>query len=327
MKPTHLCFLLPLFIGTTYLPIRAQNTTNLPTSMYGVGELSASDGGRLSGMGQVGIAINRAGFQNTLNPAAITRMDTTCFTFDVGASAAYARYAYLSDRSSGLTANPNRISLGFRVMRHWYMMLGAAPYSSVGYLIRTEEVIEGMPGSSLWSTFQGEGGLYRCYLSNAFQLTRRLSVGVNVGMILGTIIQSETQESATVEYESKKRAFYTDFGLYYEFPLNEGMQGAVGAVFAPSLPLAHDNTLTYDNSSIDEGLEEPYHERQQYLPLRIGVGAAIHAGRWLLAADYNYTDWSRNVSSEASVGYENQHKMNVGGAVMLSIPVVHALPS
>ena len=187
------------------LPLWAQNTTNLPTSMYGIGELSAGDGGRLAGMGHVGIALNRPGFANTQNPAGITQMDTSCFTFDVGASAAYARYGYLSDHSSSMTGNPNRISLGFRVMKRWYMMLGAAPYSSVGYLIRTEEPVEGQPDQSLYSTFQGEGGLYRCYLTNAVRLTRGLSVGIQLGMVLGTVTQSETQESATVEYESKKR--------------------------------------------------------------------------------------------------------------------------
>ena len=135
-RQRHLLLCIALwFAGMMLLPVRAQNTTNLPTSMYGVGELSAGDGGRLAGMGNVGIALNRMGFQNTLNPAGITRMDTACFTFDVGASVAYARYAYLSDRSSSVTANPNRISLGFRLMKRWYMMLGAAPYSSVGYLI------------------------------------------------------------------------------------------------------------------------------------------------------------------------------------------------
>lgn len=176
MRIMNLNLILLGLMSTAILPLRAQNTTNLPTSMYGIGELSASDGGRLSGMGNVGIALNRTGFPNTLNPAAITKMDTTCFTFDVGAAAAYARYSYLSDHSSSLTANPNRISLGFRAMPRWYIMLGAAPYSSVGYFIRTEEVIEGMPTSSLTSTFQGEGGLYRCYWTNAVRLTRQLSV-------------------------------------------------------------------------------------------------------------------------------------------------------
>ena len=79
MKRLNLTFGLLCLGGTMLLPLQAQNTTNLPTSMYGIGELSPGDGGRLSGMGNVGIALNRLGFQNTLNPAAITRMDSTCF--------------------------------------------------------------------------------------------------------------------------------------------------------------------------------------------------------------------------------------------------------
>ena len=121
------------------LSLPAQNTTNLPTSMYGIGELCAGEGGRYAGLGNIGIALNRPGFVNTLNPAAITAMDTISFTFDIGLSASYARYSFLSDHSSNLTGNPNRLSLGFRLLPRWYALIGAAPYSSVGYLIQTEE--------------------------------------------------------------------------------------------------------------------------------------------------------------------------------------------
>ena len=99
MKRHYRIPLLLCSLCTASLTAVAQNTTNLPTSMYGVGELSAGDGGRYAGMGNTGIALNRTGFLNTLNPAAITRMDTACFTFDVGVSASYARYSFLSEHS------------------------------------------------------------------------------------------------------------------------------------------------------------------------------------------------------------------------------------
>ena len=295
------------------LSITAQNNTNLPTSMYGVGELSTSDGGRYAGMGNIGIGLNRTGFLNTLNPAAITRMDTTCFTFDVGASASYARYSFLSEHSSSFTGNPNRISMGFRVMPRWYALVGAAPYSSVGYVIQTEEEIVGSPGSYTYSLFEGSGGLYRCYITNAFALTKNLSLGVNLGMILGTVTQSESQESATVEYESAKWAFYADFGLHYEFNTADKRKWAAGLVFAPYIKINHDNTLTYTNSSTSQGLDKTYHTRPQYLPMHIGTGFSMTTERWVLSTDYNYMDWSRNTSSNSSVKYQNQHKVNVGG--------------
>lgn len=298
---------------TVSLSITAQNTTNLPTSMYGLGELSSSDGGRYAGMGNIGIALNRTGFQNTLNPAAITRIDTTCFTFDVGVSASYARYSFLSEHSSNFTGNPNRISMGFRILPRWYALAGIAPYSSVGYVIQTEEEIEGSPGSYMYSLFEGTGGLYRCYITNAFALTRQLSLGINLGIITGTVKQSETQEKAFVEYESSKRAFYADFGLHYEFNTTGRRRWAAGVVFAPSIQITHDNTLTYSNSSTSEDLDKSYHSRTQYLPMHIGTGLSMTTNRWVLTADYNYLDWSRNTSSYTSMKYQNQHKVNLGG--------------
>ena len=313
MKHYHRIPLMLCSFCAASLSVVAQNNTNLPTSMYGVGELSTSDGGRYAGMGNIGIALNRAGFQNTLNPAAITRMDSTCFIFDVGASVSYARYSFQNDHSSSFMGNPNRFSRGCRILPRWYAMIGAAPYSSVGYMIQTEEEVEGMPGNYTYSLFEGSGGLYRCYLTNAFALTKRLSVGVNLGIILGTVTQSETQESAIVEYESSKRAFYADFGVHYEFNTTGSQKWAAGLVFAPSLQVNHENNLTYSNSSTSEGVDKSYHSRTQYLPMHIGTGISMATERWVATADYNYLDWSRNTSSYTSMKYENQHKLNIGG--------------
>lgn len=313
MKHYHRIPLMLCSFCAASLSVVAQNNTNLPTSMYGVGELSTSDGGRYAGMGNIGIALNRAGFQNTLNPAAITRMDSTCFIFDVGASVSYARYSFQNDHSSSFMGNPNRFSIGCRILPRWYAMIGAAPYSSVGYMIQTEEEVEGMPGNYTYSLFEGSGGLYRCYLTNAFALTKRLSVGVNLGIILGTVTQSETQESAIVEYESSKRAFYADFGVHYEFNTTGSQKWAAGLVFAPSLQVNHENNLTYSNSSTSEGVNKSYHSRTQYLPMHIGTGISMTTERWVTTADYNYLDWSRNTSSYTSMKYENQHKLNIGG--------------
>ena len=85
-------------------------------------------------------------------------------------------------------------------------------------------------------------------------------------------------------------------------------------VFAPSLPISHDNTLTYSNSSTSENLNKGYHSRTQYLPMHLGTGLSMATERWVLTADYNYLDWSRNSSSYTSMKYENQHKVNIGGS-------------
>ena len=50
MKHYHRIPLMLCSFCAVSLFIIAQNNTNLPTSMYGVGELSTSDGGRYAGM-------------------------------------------------------------------------------------------------------------------------------------------------------------------------------------------------------------------------------------------------------------------------------------
>lgn len=190
-----------------------------------------------------------------------------------------------------------------------YLYPLARSYNEVSQL--PEEEVEGMPSEYLYSTFEGTGGLYRCYVTNAFALTRHLSIGINLGMILGTVTQSETQENATVSYESSKRAFYTDFGLHYRFG-GPNRNWEVGAVFAPSLKIGHDNRLTYSNSSTSEDMDKSYHSRTQYLPMHIGAGLTTSSEHWTVTMDYNYVDWSRNTSAYTSMKYENQHKLNVG---------------
>lgn len=298
-----------LCIGKTTL---AQNTTNLPTSMYGIGELSMGDGGQYAGIGSMGIALNRIGFQNTINPAAITRMDTLCYTFDVGATFTTSRYSFQGKKSGSTTGNPIRVNIGCRLMKRWYAMAGIAPYSSVGYYIRNESEVEGTNGSIINSYFMGSGGLYKCYLTNSFEITKRLSAGANIGLITGTTTQQETQEKATVTYESRKRAFYLDVGLFYEFPSTSSTKWAFGAVYAPSMPMAHDNNLIYYNDNTTEEMEGKYYRKQQYLPQRIGGGASMTTPRIVLTADYNWIDWRKNNSSGVQGMYDNQHKANLG---------------
>ena len=308
----HLFLSIPLCAGLFTSPCMAQNQTNLPTSMYGIGELSTGDGGRYAAMGQTGIALNRTGFLNTQNPAAITRMDTTCFTFDVGATTSYARYHFLSESSANFTGNPNRFVMGFRMMPRWYTLIGMTPYSSVGYLISTQEVIVGEPDSYLYSYFEGEGGLYKAFLTNAVQVTPRLAIGGSVGIIIGKTTQSETQEGATVEHESKKRALYADLGLHYSWENPKGRIWETGLTFSPSIGIRQDNKLGYSNSSTNETIDQSERSHAQYQPMHIGAGIATQTERWTLTADYHYINWSRNDSKESQYRYENQHKISLG---------------
>ena len=61
--------------------------------------------------------------------------------------------------------------------------------------------------------------------------------------------------------------------------------------------------------------------------MHLGTGLSITTERWVLTADYNYLDWSRNSSSYTSMKYENQHKVNPGRQLLLPSHVWHVPPS
>ncbi len=292
----------------------AQNVTNVPTSMYGIGELAPADGGKYAGLGSAAIALNRQGFMNTQNPACLTSMDTTRFVYDIGMTGSYSRYSMLGERSEAFEGNLTRISLGIRMLPRWYTMVGVAPYSTVGYLIQTMEEVEGMGGARVYSIFEGTGGLYKLYMSNAFLINKSLSFGVNMGMISGSVEQTETQESAVVTRKSEKGAFYAELGLHYRL----SHRWSVGLVYGFSTKLKQENTLTYDNSSTDSNLDGTFRSDKMYVPQRLGVGLTYASPRWVVTGDCSWMQWGRNRSIESSVKYIDQYRANLGTVFITS---------
>ena len=64
---------LSIFIlSANLLNLTAQNMTNSPASMFGLGELSTGEGGIYSGMGGVGIALRGENAYNSANPASFS---------------------------------------------------------------------------------------------------------------------------------------------------------------------------------------------------------------------------------------------------------------
>ena len=286
----------------------AQNTTNIPISMYGLGELTATEGGKYAGLGNAGVALNKTGFLNTLNPACISHIDTTAFTYDIGLTATYSRYQMSGESSSAETGNPNRISFALRLLPKWYVMIGAAPYSSVGYLIKTTEQIEGTDGTPISSLFSGNGGLYKLYLTNAFKLTEKLSLGTSIGLISGTIEETERQGNANITIESQKKAFYCDFGLHYTF----NRHWSIGAMYALPSTIKQDVHLKYDNSSTTDGVNESLSAGKQFIPQHLAGGITYQSKKWTFTWDYHWIQWSCNRSVHSTVRYIDQHKSNVG---------------
>ena len=292
----------------------SQNTTNSPTSMFGLGELSTGEGGQYSGLGGAGIALQSYNFLNTANPASLTAIEGQRFLIDAGVMGAYKVYTQTGTSNHSLVGNLNNLSIGCRITPRWYGTVFMAPVSSVGYAITLDQDITGTGSSTVSSLFEGEGGLSKMGISTAYRLFKGFSVGANLSYVTGTIKQTETQGSINVEESSYKHAFYADFGLQYKFSLSRNKYFVAGAVYGYSQDLAQDNTLSVSSTSGNESIDESQSHVRQCLPQFVGAGLAYNSPRWTLTAEYKYTGWSRMKSSQSNVRFENQHRLSAGTA-------------
>lgn len=305
-------FLILLLIIFPYYSLQAQNTTNSPTSMYGIGEIAYGEGGQYAGLGGAGIALRSGSFINYNNPSAISALDSARFIFDMGVKGSYRIYRQTGGDSRSFVGNLNNMSIGFRMKPYLAASVFLTPVSSCGYAVTGESYITGTSSSTITSLFEGSGGLSKAGVSIAYSPFRNLSVGASTSYVAGTITQSETQSTAAVSTTSRKRGFYMDFGTQYSFQINKRSFITVGAVYAPTRPLSQTNTLTTSSSSGGTTVVKSTSHGQQYLPGYYGVGVSYAIGRWMFLADYRYYDWSKTKSNVSNLAIKNQSYLMIG---------------
>lgn len=187
-----------LFVSL-FLTLSAQNSTNSPASMFGIGDISMGEAGKYVGMGGAGIALRSDNFLNGLNPSALTAMDSAKFVYEAGANVSLEKYYSRGISTSSLTGNVHNLGMGCRILPSWYAAAGITPLSSMGYAVTIDQPVEGTDGSTISSLFEGNGGLSKIYLSNAFKISRKFSLGTNLSYILGNTTQSEVQGNTTIK--------------------------------------------------------------------------------------------------------------------------------
>lgn len=314
MKKILFCIL--TFCNLAFL-LMAQNTTNSPTSMFGLGELSTGEGGQYAGLGGAGIALRGDNFLNSTNPASLTELSGQRFQMDAGIMGAFQSYSQRGATNRSVTGNLNNLSIGCRIIPRWYGAVFLAPVSSVGYAITLDEEVAGTYGSTISSLFQGEGGLSKMGISTAYLFGKGFSVGTHLSYVTGTISQSETQGSATKETSSYKHTFYADFGVQYKWSVNRERFFVAGVVYGYSQDFKQDNNLYVSSTSGGDDIEQSLRRYRQCLPQFFGVGASYNTLRWMATIDYKYVDWSRMQSSQSNISFENQHRLSLGGRYTL----------
>ena len=313
-------FVLVFIFSISITTVFAQNMTNSPASMYGLGELSTGEGGLYAGMGGAGIALRGENFLNSANPASLTELKPEYFTVDFGVKGSYQNYKQSGANNHSVTGNLNNFGIGTRLTPRWYASFFLAPVSSVGYVITKEGDVAGGDNQTNTSYFEGSGGLSKIGISTAYKLWKGLSIGANFSYIAGTIEQTEINGSATDKNSSFKYAVYADFGLQYKWNVDRDRYFVAGLVYGHSQDFIQDNDHTVSSSSSSETIDERGKKNHTCLPQFVGGGLSYNTLRFNITADYKYVDWSRMESSQSNVSFRNQHDFRIGGGYVVGNP-------
>lgn len=300
-----------LLISFSTFGMYSQNVmTSSPYSMFGIGETDAGMYGANSAMGGVSVGMRGTRLINTANPASLTALDSCRLIADVSAFGKFESYHSKGADNNAFTGNLARFAMAGRIIPRWYAAVGVAPYSSVGYYFKTLQSLEGSPDSYYYSTFTGDGGLSKVYMSNAFKITPALSVGANVDFIFGNITQSEEQSTMSVSEKMFGTTISGSLGMQYHKQLSRESSLTLGATYGFKQKIYMERTKTVAESSTST--VSKMKKANQTLPQSIGIGASYVNKKMTYGLDYLFKQYGQLTSSDSRVTFHDSHEIRAG---------------
>lgn len=293
MRQFVLALILSLFVGVS----SGQNNTNSPYSVFGIGELEYTGGGRNMGMGGSGIALRSELYVNSTNPASLTAIPRQSLATDLGINLRYTNLKNQSKSANVLNGNISWATLAFPINRRLAASLSLNPKSSVGYTIFSTKNLEGT-NFSYPVTYKGEGGLSEASVALGALITKNFSMGLKGSALWGNIAKNseETPSVGSVITRidnTKYSGIYLKPGFQYHGKLSSKTVLTIGGIaeFSSYLNGSTDLTITSGSTTV---VSETKQESQIKLPFKAGIGMALgFSNKYLLTFDYNRSDWQR----------------------------------
>ncbi|KJD33581.1 hypothetical protein PK35_07005 [Tamlana nanhaiensis] len=294
--------------------VSAQNDTSTPYSIFGLGVENKTASGGLTGLGNTGIAQNKPGEINLYNPASLGQIELKTFLYEFGINgmSSTIKTNYLSENTTDF--NISHVIMAFPVNKNLGLSFGLLPYTKVGYDIDLEQYIEGSE-TSYTNRITGSGGLTKFYVAGGFNITKALSLGVDLTYLFGSINQESNiyyESLVNITDENQYRGFKFKTGLQYNILKQDNLNVNLGGVL--ELP-AHlkGNQLRSSNKTLTTGTymiiesDEPYDLGDFELPLTYGFGVTSTFNNTLTTSfDFTKLNWNDTNQSINKESYTNQ---------------------
>lgn len=302
------CFLL-FCLGFFFLSATAQNITTSPYSGYGFGELAPMQNASSLAMGGVSLAYNNKSNLNVYNPAALAKIDSMKFIFNIGFVGKYTMLNQGDKNDSFVDYNLARVGFGFKVSKRYSTAFSILPFSNIGYeMSEFKKVI----GSTDYFTHQkkGSGGLNQLVWSNGFKITDNLSLGINGIYVFGNNKKEEVDIlSSTFKATGELISSGLCFSLGTQYDLSFGNNDlTLAATYQPRIGVR----AKFKAKSMVNGFVIDENEKSGSfdVPESYGFGLGLQRGKHLwFGMDYQFEKWADASFSDDAAKLFNSTKL------------------
>ena len=308
----------------------AQEGTSSPYSIFGIGEIKFKGSVENRSMGGISVLPDSIHI-NIQNPAQLAGLKLS----GLALGGTYANTKSLSEDQEGKSRRTSldymavglplgKIGIGF----------GLIPFSSVGYKIsKTTQVTNDNSDTirSIYSKYNGIGGVNKVFLGFGFSLTKKINIGANMQYNFGTIETNGLLYQTDLQYGSRETNISElsgvnfDLGATYQTKLKGKLSLFSSLIFTPESKLQLSNTrniqivqlLSTSAISVIQSENIAVGNSTIKLPSKLALGSGFgEIKKWLLGAEVTFINnsvMSNRFNNITNSSFENSVRYSLGG--------------
>ncbi len=294
--------------------LSAQNNTNSPYSLFGLGLENKTATGNLTALGNTGIANDNKYQINTFNPASLGNIQKKSFLYEFGLNGSISTLKSSSLTETTNNANVSHIAIAFPIKHNWGIGIGLLPKTKVGYDITVQNDLEGSSSGTYASIIRGDGGLNKFYISTGAKLGKTVSVGLETSFLFGSINQTTlvlSESLFTIEDTNNYAGVNLRTGFQYNFL--DSRKTSIGGVLEFPLylggSLTRSSFRTTTSGNIDFVEFEAESDIDDFdLPIVSGIGVTSNIYQDFTASfDFKKLLWEETDQANTTDQYKNQN--------------------
>lgn len=298
----------------------AQEGTTSPYSFFGIGTQKFKGTVENRTMGGMSVFSDSIHL-NLQNPAGVAGLRLV--NYSIAGSHKFNTLATDAESQKATTTTLDYLAIGIP-MGKFGASFGLVPLTSSGFDLQNEQ------GTSL-TTFEGNGGLNKAFFNLGYEITPKLSVGVEANYNFGNIesVATTTQDDIELGTQEINRStllgFSFNVGAIYKTMISENLQSMSSVSFTPETDFKSENEriiasiLELPNGNVTPlDIREIAVENSDFaFPSQYTLGTGLGKPKnWFVGAEYTQQKTS-NITNRSfdleNVSFEDAAKYRIGG--------------